>query len=324
MVRVVHRPRYIFLAAAVTLLAAAPGAFAQGEQPDSATPGAPAAAYSPDGVIVQWVPGADHGDKVGAREDADVDFQSDLGNREFQLVETELGQTPAQAVAELEADSAVLVAERDGYRSLDSVPNDPLFAQLWGLRNLGTGINGFADAISGVDVNATAAWDRTVGTPSTVIADIDSGYRFNDPDLGPVAWTNPGETAGNGIDDDANGLIDDVHGYDFVGSSSTTPTSDNDPTDDNLISGGHGLHTAGTMGAAGNDGIGITGVARNVRIMPLRVCANQPSTNEAKCPFSSILAAINYAGDKGGRAANMSLGGNTSPRPKSTRSRCTR
>jgi subtilisin family serine protease len=293
------------------LLAAAPTAPALEEQPAAPAPATQPTLFSPSRVIVQWAPSADHGDKVEARAAADVAFEDDLGDRAFQLVKVEPGQTAGEAVAELEADPAVAVAERDGYRSLDAIPNDPLFDQLWGLRNLGTGIDGFSGAVAGDDVNAVAAWDRTVGTPTTVIADIDSGYRFDDPDLGPVAWTNPDEIAGNGMDDDTNGYVDDTRGYDFVGPSADSPTADNNPTDDNLISGGHGLHTAGTMGAAGDNGVGITGVARNVRIMPLRVCANQAASSEARCPFSSILAAINYAGDNGARAANMSLGGNT-------------
>jgi subtilisin family serine protease len=308
----VSRPLLVILSAlSLGLLAAAPAASALSEAPLAGTaPATPPTTFSPDRVIVQWAAAADHGDKVDARADADVAFQTDLGDRAFQLVEVEPGQTPAQAVQELEGNPAVAVAERDGYRYLNAVPNDPLFGQLWGLRNLGTGINGFSEAIAGDDVNAVAAWDRATGSPTTVVADIDSGYRFDDADLGPVAWTNPGEIAGNGIDDDSNSYIDDTRGYDFVGSSANAPTSDNDPTDNNLISGGHGLHTAGTIGAAGNNGVGITGVAQNVRIMPLRVCANT-SENKASCPFSSILAAINYAGNKGARAANMSLGGNT-------------
>jgi subtilisin family serine protease len=286
-----------------SLVAAAPAAGDDGP--------ATAPALTPDGVIVQWLPDADHGEKVAARADAEVTFEGDLGNREFQLVEVEAGQSPEDAVRALEADPAVAVAERDGYRTLDAVPNDPLFDQQWGAQNLGTGIDGFAGAVAGDDISLTAAWDRTVGSPSVVMADIDSGYRFGDGDLGPVAWTNPGEIPGNSIDDDGNGFVDDVHGYDFVGASATSPTSDNDPTDDNLISGGHGLHTAGIMGAAGNNGVGISGVARNATIMPLRVCANQPSSNETRCPNSSIIAAINYAGDNGAKVANMSLGGNT-------------
>ncbi len=292
-------------------LAVAPASSTAADAEVGTSPSSSAAGAITDRVIVQWLSSADHGDKTAARDAADVDFEAQLGAPSFQLVAVEPGQSAAAAIRELEADPAVAVAEPDGYRTLDAVPDDPLFSQLWGLRNQGTGVNGFAGAIPGADVNAVAAWDRSVGTPTTVVADIDSGYRFDSPDLGPVAWTNPGETPGNGIDDDGNGYVDDVHGYDFVGSSSSSPTQDADPTDDNLISGGHGLHTAGTIGAAGDDGVGITGVARNARIMPLRVCANQPSSNEARCPFSSILAAINYAGEMGARAANMSLGGNT-------------
>jgi subtilisin family serine protease len=202
-----------------------------------------------------------------------------------------------------------VVAERDGYSFPNAVPNDPRFGELWGLQNTGAGISGVSGAIAGDDIGAVAAWSRTIGSESVVIADLDTGYRFDSPDLGPVAWANAGEIAANGIDDDANGFVDDTRGYDFVGPSASSPSSDNDPTDDNLISGGHGVHTAGTMGAAGNNGVGITGVAQNVRIMPLRVCANNPSTNEASCPVSSQIAAINYAGDNGARAANMSLGG---------------
>jgi len=292
---------------------AAPVAFAAQEQlAPPAAPPTPPTVFSTDQVIVQWMPKASHTDKVEARNDAEVDYTSDLGNRSFQLVEVEPGQTANDAVRALEADPVVAVAERDGSSAPNAIPNDPLFGELWGLRNLGLGIDGFSGAISGDDVNALGAWLRTVGTPSTVIADIDSGYRFEHPDLENVAWTNPGEIAGNGLDDDENGIVDDVHGADFVGANGESPTIDGDPTDDDLLSGGHGVHTAGTMGAEGNNGTGITGVAQNVRIMPLRVCSRFPALQEGRCPTSSQIAAINYAAAKGARVANMSLGGTSS------------
>ena len=75
----------------------------------------------------------------------------------------------------------------------------------------------------------------------------------------------------------------------------------------NVISGGHGVHTAGTIGAEGDNGIGITGVAQDVRIMPLRVCSRFAAGEDSRCPNSSIVAAINYAGEKGARVANISL-----------------
>lgn len=299
----------VVLALACALLTA-PAAFGAGERP-AGPPRTASARFIPGRVIVEWESGVTSADRVSARDDADTTLVHTLGAARFQLVRTEPGQTVADALATLRADPNVKLAVRDGYDALMSVPNDPLFNQLWGLQSTGLGIDGFATPVAGADIGAPAAWDRAVGSPSVAIADLDSGYRFSDGDLGPVAWTNPGETA-NGLDDDANGIVNDLHGADFVGSSSDSPTTDGDPTDDNIISGGHGLHTAGTMGAAGNNGVGITGVAQNVRIMPLRVCANSAANgNDALCPFSSQVAAIDYAGAKGARVANMSLGGTT-------------
>lgn len=280
----------------------------------SAAPPTPATVFSASRVIVEWAPGASRTERIEARAGAEVSSVHQLGDPRFQLLRVDPGQGISEAIDVLNDDPDVTVATRDGFSAPNSIPNDPLFGELWGLRNTGTGVDGFAGAVASDDIDAPAAWDRTVGDPSTVIADIDSGYRFDDPDLGPVAWTNPGEISDNSLDDDGNGIADDVHGADFVGSNADAGSLpvDGDPTDDNLVSGGHGLHTAGTMGASGDNAVGITGVAQNVRIMPLRVCANSASANnEARCPFSSQIAAINYAGEMGARVANMSLGGTT-------------
>lgn len=275
-----------------------------------AVPSASAAAPSPDRVIVEWAVGTSSVARRAARDGAAVDYARDLGSSRFQLVETDPGQTPRQAVGELEADPAVVNAEPDGYYRLDSIPDDPLFGQLWGLQNAGLGIGGFANAVAGDDIDVAAAWERTVGTPGTVVADIDAGYRFEHPDLANVAWTNSEEIPENGLDDDADGIVDDVHGADFVGPRIDPPTVDGDPTDDDLFSTGHGIHTAGTIGAEGNNGIGIVGVAQGVSIMPLRVCSRSVSRGESGlCPFSALVEAINYAGSHGARVANISIGG---------------
>ncbi|HEY7256373.1 MAG TPA: S8 family serine peptidase [Solirubrobacterales bacterium] len=271
----------------------------------SAVAGPPPA---PDRVIVEWAPGANPAQRRAVREEAGVGFGEDLGGRRFQVVETGPGQTPREAVRGLEAEPGVVLAERDGYIGMDAVPDDPLFDQLWGLQNTGLGIDGFSGAVAGADIDASGAWDRTVGTPTTVVADIDSGYRFEHPDLANVAWTNPDEIPDNGIDDDHDGIVDDVHGADFVGANAESPTPDGDPTDDDLFEGGHGVHTAGTIGAQGNNEIGITGVAQDVSIMPLRVCSHLLLANESSCPTSAVIAAINYAGAHGARVANISLG----------------
>ncbi len=290
-----------------------PAALAGGERPAEGAPPTPAAEFSDDRLIVQWAPSAESGDRLAAREDADVSFERTLGDRDFQLVEVDPGQSASEAIAELERDPAVLVAERDSWSAPQGIPNDPLFGDLWGLRNLGgtLGVGGFAGPLAGADVDALGAWVRTTGTPSTVVAVLDSGYRFSHPDLASVAWINSDEIDGDGDDDDGNGYVDDRRGYDFVGPSSDAPTSDKDPNDDNVLSGGHGVHVSGTIGAAGGNGVGITGVAQNVRLMPLRVCAHSTTAGGARCPISSQIAAINYAGANGARVANMSLGGTT-------------
>jgi subtilisin family serine protease len=285
-----------------TVAIAASGALAnEDESTRGATLGAPAS----NRLIVEWTGDASPRERRSARAEAEVDYSRDLGSRRFQLVEPAPEQSVGEAIGELEADPAVVVAERDGYLTPDAIPNDPLFGRLWGLRNLGLGVDGFAGALAGADIDAGGAWDRTVGTPSTVVADIDSGYRFEHPDLANVAWTNPDEMP-NGLDDDGDGIVDDLHGADFVGLDARSPVRDGNPTDDDLDHGGHGVHTAGTIGAQGNNGIGITGVAQDVRIMPLRVCSS--AGGESACPNSAIIEAINYAGSHGARAANISLG----------------
>jgi subtilisin family serine protease len=275
--------------------------------PASSASAASPVVFPPNRVIVEWASGASASERRSTRETADVDFSEDLGSRRFQLVETEPGQTPREAIRKLEADPAVVYAERDGYYELDSIPNDPLFDQLWAFQNTGLGINSFEGAVVGDDIDVLDAWERTVGTPDTVVADIDGGYRFEHPDLADAVWTNPEETPENGLDDDGDGIVDDVHGADFVGLDADSPVTDGDPTDDDPYTTGHGVHTAGIIGARGNNGIGVTGVAQNVSLMPLRACSEA-----GRCPFSAIVGAVNYAGAHGARVANMSFGGEES------------
>jgi len=291
------------------LLVLAPGAYAaESHAGSSSSPVPPSLANR---VIVQWDADADRGDRLAARADAEVTAGRKLGDPDFQLVKVEPGQDVADAVEALASDPAVVVAERDSYRTLQGVPNDPLFGQLWGLRNLGgaLGVGGVTGPLAGADIDVLGAWVRTVGTPATTVAVIDSGYRFTHPDLAPVAWTNTDEVAGDSIDNDLNGYVDDRRGYDFVGNNYDSQAPDSDPNDDNVTSGGHGTHVAGTIGAKGDNGVGITGVAQDVRIMPLRVCAHSVTFSGTRCAVSAEIEAILYANDNGARVANMSLGG---------------
>jgi subtilisin family serine protease len=134
------------------------------------------------------------------------------------------------------------------------IPNDPGFNQLWGLNNTGQN-GGTVDA----DIDAPEAWDIQTGNPNLVIGVIDTGVDYNHPDLVGNIWTNPGEIANDGIDNDNNGYIDDVRGWDFA-------YNDNNPSDVD----GHGTHVSGTIAGKGNNGVGVTGVAWNAKIMPVK------------------------------------------------------
>ena len=305
-------PRRILAVACLLIAALTPTAAAQQvRDDDDAAPRTPSTVYLPGRLIVSFDRGVTGADRADTRADADTNLVQTLGRPDFQLLDVGEGQTTSDAIAELRADPDVSTVSRDGLAAPQAVPNDPLVGKLWGIQNLGgpTGVEAFPNPVAGADANLSSAWIKTIGTPSTVVADLDSGYRFEHPDLASRAWVNAGEQPNDGVDNDGNGYVDDVNGYDFVGPSSVSPSSDANPTDDDLVAGGHGVHTAGTIGAAGGNGVGITGVAQNIRIMPLRVCGYSSQTGDSRCPYSSQIAAINYAGKNGARAANMSLGG---------------
>ena len=174
-----------------------------------------------------------------------------------------------------------------------TTPNDPLFSRLWGLNNTGQSVSG-TSGTAGADVDGPEAWDVTQGSSTVVIAVIDTGVDYNHPDLAGNIWSNPGEVAGNRIDDDNNGYADDIRGWDFV-------DNDNEPMDVQ----GHGTHVSGTIAAMGNNSIGVTGVCWQAKIMPLRIFdAFGGSATSAR-----IIAAVGYAVNKGAKIINASFGG---------------
>ena len=155
-----------------------------------------------------------------------------------------------------------------------SLPTDSEFDALWGLHNTGQG-GRTVDA----DIDAPQAWEISTGSPDIVVAVIDTGVDYTHPDLAANMWVNPGEIADDGIDNDENGFIDDVYGYDFVnGIFSEDPEEDGlwqpgeklwnsaPPMDDN----GHGTHVAGIIGAVGDNASGVTGVNWSTSIMAVK------------------------------------------------------
>ena len=170
---------------------------------------------------------------------------------------------------------------------VQATPND-LDTRLWGLNNTGQ-TSGRADA----DIDAPEAWNTIKEANNVVVAVIDTGVDYRHPDLAANMWVNTGEIPGNGIDDDGNGYIDDVYGYDFA-------NNDGDPMDDNS----HGTHVAGTIGAVGNNSLGVVGVAWRTKIMALKFIGA-----DGYGLTSDAINAILYAADMGAKVSNNSWGG---------------
>jgi subtilisin family serine protease len=211
---------------------------------------------------------------------------------------------------ELAKNPYVVYTEPDLQVELYETPNDSLYPQQWGLNNLGQEhyyvrryqgsyndvlmmTRGIADA----DIDAGDVFIHPPDkTTAVVVAIIDTGADIHHPDLADNIWTNPREIPDDSLDNDNNGYIDDVHGWDFYTGNTPDVIGDNDPSDAD----GHGTHCSGIVAAVANNYIGVSGIGRDVTIMPL---------NFEPLPLVSIVArAILYAADNGADVANMSFG----------------
>ncbi len=202
-------------------------------------------------------------------------------------------------VGKLRDKSGVDYVEDNPELKLDAVPNDPVWAQSfseqhWALQNDNFGT---ADA----DIDATEAWDVTIGSGGVVVAIIDTGADYGHADLNGNIWVNAGEVPGNGIDDDGDGLVDNVNGYDHG-------DNDPDPYDEDGSDTGHGTSVAGVIGAVGNNGIGIAGINWDVSVMVLKFTGSVGSRPGQSRDVADMLAALDNAVRKGVVAVNMSFG----------------
>ncbi|MGQ9810917.1 MAG: S8 family serine peptidase, partial [bacterium] len=209
--------------------------------------------FHPRRVIIKFTDDATPSQRQAVMSDLGATQQTSLW-----LINAEVWEitnyTPDVAARQYRMYENVEYIEPDYVVNAIEVPNDPMFNQLWGLHNTGQ-TGGTADA----DIDAVEAWDIFTGSSDALVVVIDTGTDYNHADLAANMWVNPNEIPGNGIDDDGNGFVDDVRGWDFY-------NNDNDPMDDN----GHGTHCAGTIGAVGNNGTGVVGVNWTVKIMPVK------------------------------------------------------
>ncbi|MFZ5988129.1 MAG: S8 family serine peptidase [Bacillota bacterium] len=183
-----------------------------------------------------------------------------------------------EAIDKLKSNSYIKYAEPDYELKTDNtVPNDPDFSKLYGMNK----------------ISAPQAWDKTTGNSSVVVGVIDTGIDYNHPDLKDNMWKNPGEIPNNGIDDDKNGYIDDIYGWDFV-------NNDNNPMDDHY----HGTHCAGTIAGVGNNGIGVAGVTWKAKLVALKFLDNNGSGYT-----SNAIKAVDYANKMGFPITSNSWGG---------------
>jgi len=278
--------------------------------------------HAEDRIIVKYKPDAKGPDqtlssfmdntnkKVGGTVMTDF---SPMGISGMQIIRPPDNRSAEEAITEYAKQPEVLYAEADHIISLspnetaDSVsgtvgssgsssvtPDDTSYALQWGLHN--TGQSPFYGT-AGADIDAPIAWNTTTGS-GVVVAVVDTGVDYTHEDLAANIWNNSGEIAGNGIDDDGNGYIDDVRGWNFC---SVT----NDPMDDN----GHGTHCVGIIAAVGNNGVGVTGVNWKVKIMPLKFLDSSGSGYT-----SDAISAILYANKMGAKVISNSWGGTDSSR----------
>lgn len=214
----------------------------------------------------------------------------------FETVYLTSDQNIWEKIQEYELNPEVEYVEPVILRKASKSTDDPYFYLQWHLNQS-----------TDVDIDAGKAWNKTTGTKSTVIAVIDSGVDLDHEDLEDNIWENSGEIANNGVDDDGNGYVDDLNGWDFVNDNKNPNPSpdgiDNDGDGYTDYGVAHGTHVAGISAAKGNNNTGVTGVCWKCKIMALQVLSDEGWGDSA-----NIAKAINYAADNGADVINLSLG----------------
>ena len=252
------------------------GEAATGPQESGVAAGARAAKsppYAPDELLIRFKSGTGIATTFAAHDEHQARLlRAYRLPSNLHLVALPAGKSVEQALERYRRDPNVLYAEPNYLYQLTTVPNDPRYPELWGMDNAGQ-TGGTLDA----DINAPEAWDITTGSPDLVIGVLDTGIDYNHEDLSTNVWVNPGEIAGNGVDDDGNGYIDDIHGINGV-------TGTGDPMDDL----DHGTHVSGTIAGRGDNQIGVTGVSWSASVVGCKAFSSTGGSLDA------ILACMDY------------------------------
>ncbi|MGB7068385.1 MAG: S8 family serine peptidase [Pyrinomonadaceae bacterium] len=208
----------------------------------------------------------------------------DLGDTGWKRIKLPSGRSVTDALIAFREAKEIESTQPNYYYNLNVTPNDPQFGSLYGMSKIST----------------PSAWKLSTGSHNTVVAVIDTGIRYTHEDLAANMWTNPGEVGGNGLDDDGNGFVDDIYGYDFY-------SNDSEPLDETTGVGGHGTHTSGTIGAVGNNIIGVVGVNWRVRLMAIKIYG--PTGTDTTSAM--LISAYNYVRLMKERGVNIRVTNNS-------------
>jgi subtilisin family serine protease len=238
--------------------------------------------HVPDEILVKFTGTVNLSSARKLHRQIGANLVEELGSLGWQRVKLPAGMSVDEALTKYAGLQSVESVQPNFYYHLLVTPNDPQFSDpgMYGLTK----------------ISAPAGWGFTTGSSAVVVADIDTGMRYTHEDLAANVWTNPGEIQGNGVDDDGNGFPDDYYGYDFR-------YNDPDPADEH----GHGTHTAGTMGAVGNNLLGVVGVNWNVKIMPIKIY----SATAQDTTSSMLINAYNYVLMMKNRGVNIRVTNNS-------------